>query len=92
MEENDRDIRDVIARAHEDLTGRPLLSPVMRGGERLAAGYVDLESARVYGQQQIDRLPDPVRAITPARPFYPVEVSRELSRFQKKIKDELALG
>ena len=33
MTENERDVRDVIARADEDLPGRALLVPVMRHGE-----------------------------------------------------------
>lgn len=87
--ENDRDVRDVIARAGEGLEGRPILVPVMRNGKRLAGVCVDLESIRDHAQQQIGRLPDHVRAITPARPPYPVEVSQMLSQYQKKVKDEV---
>ena len=39
-------IGDVIARADERLDGDPLLEPVMRGGERLAAGRRTLAQAR----------------------------------------------
>jgi len=90
LTENGHDVSDVIARAEEDLPGRPLLLAVMRDGRRLPAGYVDLESARGYAARQVDRLPDRVRAITRARPPYPVKVSEALSLFQKKITDELA--
>lgn len=90
MTENDCDVRDVIARVDEDLPGRPLLVPVMRHGERLSTGWVNLESAREYAQQQIARLPERVCAITQAKPPYPVEVSQELSLFQKKVKEQVA--
>lgn len=89
-EENDRDVRDVIARADEDITGRPLLITVMHRGERLSSGRVDLESIRDYAQQQIVRLPDHVRSIAPAKPAYPVEVSPVLSLFQKKVMERVA--
>lgn len=92
MTENDHDVRDVIARSDEDLTGRPLLVAVMRNGERLAAGCVDLESARDHAKQQIARLPDRVRAITQTRTPYPVKVSQALSLFQKKVTDEVSAG
>ena len=90
MTENERDVRDVIARADEDLPGRPLLVPVMRHGERLKTGCVNLELAREYAQQQIARLPNHVCAITQAKSPYPVEVSQALSLFQKKVKEQVA--
>lgn len=68
--ENGADVRDVIARAGEDLPGRPLLAPVMRGGRRLPAGKVDLDSAREHAREQVARLPDQVRALAPAEPPY----------------------
>jgi len=89
LTESDRDVRDVIARADENLEGRPLLLAVMRDGKRLPAGHVDLESARAYVAQQVGRLPDPVRAISRARPPYPVTVSNALSLYQRKIADEV---
>ncbi len=79
------DVRDVIARAGEELIGRPLLVPMMRDGKRLPEGRVDLTAARTYAHEQIARLPAPVRAITHADPPYRVEVSQVLSDFQKKI-------
>ena len=90
MMEKDRDVSDVIARADEDLPGRALLVPVMRNGKRLKTGCVNLKSAREYAQQQIARLPDRVCAITQAKSPYPVEVSQELSRFQQKVKKQVA--
>lgn len=86
---NGRYVRDVLARADEHLEGQPLLESVMRRGERLAASRVSLEAARAYASLQISRLPDHVRGITPAEPPYPVEVSPELLRYQKEIKDRV---
>lgn len=82
-------MRDVVAKADEHLSGRPLLEAVMRHGKRLAAGRVDLESAHAHASQQIADLPDHIRAITPAEPPYPVEISSELSRYQKAIEDRV---
>ena len=87
--ENDRDVRDVIGRADEDLEGRPLLGPVMRGGRRLAGVCVDLASGRDRARQKVSRLPDRVRAISPARPPYPVEVSQTLSRYRQKVENDV---
>lgn len=86
---NGNDMRDVVAQADEHLPGRPMLEAVMRNGERLAAGRVDLESARVYANRQTARLPEHVRAITPAEPPYLVEVSPELSRYQKVVESRV---
>lgn len=90
MAENDRDVCDVIARAEEDLPGRPLLKIVMHNGKRLPARHVHLESARDYAHLQIHRLPDHVRAIAPAHPPYPVEVSNALAHFQERTANEVA--
>jgi nicotinate phosphoribosyltransferase len=87
--ENGQAVRDVIARADEDLPGRPLLQPVMVGGHRLPAGRVDIESARSYAREQITLLPDRVRALAPAQPPYPVEISTGLLRLQKELERTL---
>lgn len=89
ISENDRDVRDVIARADEDLAGRPLLAPVMRNGQRLSSESFDLEAAREYTKRQIERLPDPVRVLGPADPPYTVEVSPALSAYQETLKNEI---
>jgi nicotinate phosphoribosyltransferase len=83
-------MRDVIGRADEDLPGRPLLAPVMRGGKRLPAGRVDLDEARAYAREQTGRLPERVRAIDKADPPYPVAVSEALAAYQEDVKEEVA--
>lgn len=87
MSEAGRYARDTIARADEVLPGQPLLAVVMRNGERLPASRVDIEAARDYTQQQVALLPDHIRAIAPAATPYPVEVSHNLSKYQKEIED-----
>jgi len=62
---------------------------MMRKGKRLPAGTVDLNTARQYAQEQMARLPERVRAIAPADPPYPVEVSEKLSDLQQRIIKEL---
>jgi nicotinate phosphoribosyltransferase len=83
-------VRDVIARVGQELPGRPLLMPVMRGGKRLAAAAVDLDGARDHARKEIAKLPDRIGAITPADPPYPVEVSPALSAYQRQVGKEVA--
>jgi len=85
MDEGIEDGYDVIARAHEDLGGRPLLVPVMRDGERLRQ-RVDLETARSRAQEEISQLPLQIRSIAPARPSYRVEISPTLASYHEQIK------
>lgn len=85
--ETNQDVRDVIGTADEDLDGRPLLKTVMKKGRRVESEFVDLEAARLYAQGQIARLPTRIRALTPAAPLYPVEVSTSLSRLRQRLED-----
>jgi nicotinate phosphoribosyltransferase len=78
LEEGGVAVRDVIARAEEQHPGRPLLAPVMRGGERLPAGRADLAEARVRAREEIERLPMPVRALEPSDPPYRVDLTPAL--------------
>lgn len=88
--EGDRDMRDTIARAGEDLPGRPLLRPVMAEGRRLAAGNVALEDIRRYAADQIARLPDAIRGLAPADPSYPVELSPALTAHVGEVSTAVA--
>lgn len=80
---------DVIARADEELPGRPLLVPVMRAGERLPDGGTDLEEARARARAELDRLPDRIRALAPADPPYPVQISHALDDYRNRIAMEV---
>jgi nicotinate phosphoribosyltransferase len=91
VEENGRAVRDVIARAEESLPGRPLLRPVMRGGDRLPEGTIDLNAARRHAREEIARLPEHIRAILPTERRYSVVASKTLLAYQDKIAREVAL-
>ncbi len=71
---------DVVARHDERQPGRPLLEPVMAGGRRLEAGRVSLDRARERARAEIARLPQRLRALAPADPPYPVEITAALAR------------
>lgn len=80
-------VGDVIGRAEEEGPGRPLLVPVMRDGERLPAGRVDLDSARARAREEIERLPARIRSLEPADPPYPVELSAGLERYTSETAE-----
>ena len=90
VEQDGRAMRDVIGRAEEEPPGRPLLQPMMRDGRRLAAASADLEAVRRHAAAEIGRLPERVRALEPADPAYPVEVSAALRSYQDEIAQEVA--
>lgn len=81
--------RDVVARADEHFPGDPLLSVVMRGGERVGAGTADLESAREHARRETARLPAHLLDIKPAMPPYPVGISPGLSQYQRELEKQL---
>ena len=89
IETDGQDVGDVIACVDENPVGRPLLVPMMRNGQRLPEGRFDLTAARRYAKEQIARLPERVRAITPADPPYLVEVSKTLADLQQRIIKDL---
>lgn len=90
LERGGEAVRDVIARHDEELPGRPLLEPVMRGGRRLVAGRRSLEEARRYAREQIAALPPRLRALEPARPPYRVDVSDALQAYQDEVSEAVA--
>lgn len=85
VEERGRAVRDVIGRREENLPGRPLLRPVMRRGERLPAGDEALDTARDRARRELAGLPDAVRAIDPADPPFPVDISPSLRAYQRSV-------
>ena len=54
-------LEDVVAGASEDVDGRPLLVPVMRGGERLTGET--LETMRARAQAEMESLAPPLRVL-----------------------------
>lgn len=87
VEENGQAIRDVIARDDEDLPGRPLLRPVMKGGIRLAEGRVALDEVRARARREIASLPARIRSIARAEPPYPVELSAALEAERARVAE-----
>lgn len=85
IEEEGRAVRDVIARADEALSGRPLLVPVMREGRRLAEAEVTLADIRAHAAAERARLPETLRGLAPAAPPYPVTVSERLAADQREV-------
>ena len=73
-------VRDVIGRWTESLPGRPLLRAVMRNGVRLPDAQETLGESRKRADREIASLPLRLRALEPADPPYPVEVSNALLR------------
>ena len=74
---------DLLALESETQTGSALLRPVMRGGERVA-GLESLVQARTRARDELARLSEPLRGLTPAPP-YPVHISAGL----RKLADEV---
>lgn len=72
--------RDLLVRRGDLASGRPLLRPVMRAGQRLPDASPSLEEVRQYTRRELARLPAEVRALEPARPPYSVVVGDGLAR------------
>jgi len=79
VEERACAVRDLIGRrGEEEHSGRPLLERVMVNGRPIAPEAVALEAARARAREQVAQLPSRVRALEPAVPPYPVELSESL--------------
>ncbi|PTL83434.1 nicotinate phosphoribosyltransferase [Vitiosangium sp. GDMCC 1.1324] len=81
--------RDVLARHGEVLPGRPLLRQVMHAGTRLEGASPSLEAIRAHAREELARLPLEVTRLEPARPPYPVDVSRALNEAREQIVAQL---
>jgi nicotinate phosphoribosyltransferase len=90
IERNGVAVRDVIARLGEEQPGRALLEPVMKGGKRLAAGCPSLAAVRQRAAAEIARLPTRLRALEPADPPYPVEISPALRQLEREVRERAA--
>lgn len=84
-EERGGAVGDVLARADEEHSSRPLLEKVMEGGHRLPQGQVSLEQARERARTEIAKLPERIQAIEPADPPYPVELSAGLREYLRSV-------
>lgn len=91
VSDEERDVRDVIARAGETLPGMPLLECVMRGGKRVGK-RTGLEAIRSRARVQIARLPAQIQALKVAESPYPVEVSAALSKHQTRVRKQVGVS
>jgi len=82
--------RDVIALEAEDLPGRPLLEPVMRGGE-LCLDLPTTEAIRNHCLDQVASLPKAVRD-TRGEGRYPVQKSAALESALQEVIQRRAQG
>ena len=81
---------DVIGTADEKLDGTPLLECVMKDGRRTGAGLDSLGTIRARALAAIAALPPHVRALAPAAPPYPVEVSPRLQERHGQVRSRVA--
>ncbi len=79
---------DVLSRAEEHLSGRALLQPVLRDGERVAPAR-SLADIATYAQAEIARFPAAVRGIAPAKPPYRVATSLGLESYARAVQASL---
>lgn len=77
--------RDILARHDEQFPGEPLLIPMMRRGQREVAGRATLADSRAYALRELARLPEPLRALSPATRPYPVEICSRLEADRQSL-------
>ena len=82
------DGRDVVAMSGEDLGGRPLLQPVMRGGRRTRS--ISLDEARAHAREERSRLPARLLAPPRATEPYRVELSAALEAERNRLRQSLS--
>jgi nicotinate phosphoribosyltransferase len=82
--------KDVLARFGEELPGRPLLRPVMRGGQRLEGSAPPLPEVRDHARRELERLPLELRALEPMVPAYRVEASPMLAWTREQLMEAWA--
>jgi nicotinate phosphoribosyltransferase len=74
---------DVLAREGDNKTGEPLVELVMQNGRRLRPSP-SLDEIRRRAKRELERLPDSLRALTPAT-TYPVEIAGELKGLAAEV-------
>ncbi len=87
--ENGLAVRDVLAVADEPLDGRPLLQPVMTGGQRLDGTQPSLNAIRRHAKQSLAELPQRVTGLAPADRPYQITVSDKLKRTAEALERRL---
>jgi nicotinate phosphoribosyltransferase len=79
---------DVLALRREDMPGRPLLVPVMRGGRRTEAGADTLAEARQRARDELARLPEPCSSLEAMATPYRVDLSPALAAETARLRNE----
>lgn len=80
---------DVIARAGEQLEGRPLLHQMMHRGKRTAPARSagdELQAARTHARDELGKLPARLRSLEVAAPSYRVAISDALAEYHEDVK------
>lgn len=83
--------KDVLGLSGEEIPGEALLVPVMRGGERLPEGRMDLETSRRRLREQLAALPPTLRSLDGAAGL-PLRLSPGLERARRAVRSALATG
>ncbi len=79
--------KDMIALANEKVAGEPLLVKVMEKGE-VTYDFPSLSDIRATAAENLSLLPDKHKKATGA-PEYPVELSRELEKLIRTLKEKI---
>jgi len=85
VEENGVASKDVLARFGEELPGRALLRPMMRGGQRVEGSSPTLLEIREHAWRELERLPPEVHSLEPMVPPYRVEASPVLAWTREQL-------
>ena len=86
-----RALRDVIALQDEELTGRPLLEPVMATGKSLPGRPAGLPEMRAHCAQELASLPASLRGLRSPEAAFPVELSDKLRAARERLAGELGV-
>ncbi|HVW02869.1 MAG TPA: nicotinate phosphoribosyltransferase, partial [Planctomycetaceae bacterium] len=76
---------DVLAPADADRPGTPLLTEVMRAGQRVGAGWSTLNESRAAFGRNLARLPEALRQLEQATPPYAVQIDAALQAEYEKL-------
>jgi len=85
VEENGVARKDVVARFGEELKGRALLRPMMRGGQRVEGSSPSLPEIQAHARRELGLLPPEVRGLEPMEPPYRVEASPVLAWTREQL-------
>jgi nicotinate phosphoribosyltransferase len=82
--------KDVIVLDNEKMQGEPLLKQVMKNG-KITYKLPSLKAIRVNAAENLSKLPERYKALVNA-PLYPVELSNNLHKLIKKLKQQLTMN